>query len=136
MTHSENALFLYDKDGKLHSVQLSAAIWEQCRNKLEPYIQAAFAKEAPTPKPEPLHEWEELKQYWDFKYPISTEVHCDNCGANSSDWENDPAKPFRLKGANLGGLVVFSCAHCGATIRKKHFKDHICFEYSTTACGR
>lgn len=135
MAHSDHFLPLYDKDGNLYAVMLGSELWRRFRSKLEPQIRIMLEEMEPVEKPEPLHEWEELKTYWDFKYPISAEVECGNCGAKTEDWEHDPAKPFRLKGANFGGLAVFSCKACGAIVRKKHFKDHVCYEYTVDGCG-
>ena len=135
MAHSDHYLPLYDKNGNLYAVMLSAEFWLKYRHRLEPRILALLEEMEPQEKPEPVHEWEELKKYWDFKYPVNTEVECGNCGAKTPDWEQDPARPFRLKGANIGGLVVFICKSCGAIVRKKHFKDHICFEYTVDGCS-
>lgn len=135
MAHSDHFLPLYDKNGVLYSVMLSADIWLRYRHKLEPMVLKILEEMEPTEKPEPIHEWEELKEYWDFKYPVNQEVECGNCGAKTKNWEQDPGKPFILKGANIGGLVVFTCKACDAVIRKKHFKDHICYEYTVGGCG-
>lgn len=135
MAHSDHCLPLYDKEGNLHAVMLSAELWEKLRHRLEPQIRTALEQLEPVEKPEPLHEWEELKAYWDFKYPLDTEVQCRNCGAQTSDWQNDPQKPFKFKGANFGGLAVFTCESCGALVRKKHFKDHVCYEFTVGGCG-
>lgn len=136
MSHQDHYLPLYDKKGSLYAVMLSAELWQRLKNRLEPQIIAMLEKMEPSvEKSEPLHEWEELKQYWDFKYPINTEVECGNCGAKTQDWEHDESKPFLLKGANIGGLAVFECKACGAIVRKKHFKDHICYEFTVGGCG-
>lgn len=136
MAHSDHYLPLFDKSGRLYAVMLSAEIWERLRNRLEPVILSTLTKmDEPEEKPEPLHEWEELKSYWDFKYPVNAEVECGNCGAQTKDWEHDEVSPFIFKGANIGGLAVFRCKACGAIIRKKHFKDHICYEYTVGGCG-
>jgi hypothetical protein len=135
MAHSDHFLQLYDKDGALYAVMLSAEFWQRHRARLEPQIQAILESDEPTERPEPMHEWEELLKYWDFKYPVNAEVECLHCGAKTSDWLHDPNKPFRLKGANIGGLVVFTCKNCGVIVRKKHFKDHMCYEYSEQGCG-
>jgi len=141
MAHSDHYLPLYDKKGNFYAVMLSAELWTKYRRKLEPLIEGMLEeleplKElAPLEKQEPLHEWDELKKYWDFKYPYNAQVKCGNCGAQTEDWTTDPFKPFRLCSAQFAGLAVFQCKSCGATVRKKHFKDHICFEYSLKGCG-
>lgn len=135
MAHSDHYLPLYDNSGNLYAVQLSAEFWGRFRHRLEPLIGSLLEEMEPTERPEPLHEWDAFKQYWDFKYPYNAYVECGNCGARTDDWTVDTAKPFRLRSAQLGGLAVFTCRACGATIRKKHFKDHICFEHSLNACG-
>jgi hypothetical protein len=135
MAHSDHFIQLYDKDGNLYAVMLSAEFWLRHRERLEPHIQAMLEADEPTERPEPIQEWEELLRYWDFKYPVNTEVECLNCGVKTDDWLHDPQKPFRLHGANIGGLVVFRCKNCGAIVRKKHFKDHTCYEFSTGGCA-
>lgn len=135
MAHSDHFLPLYDKNGTLYSVMLSAELWSKYRFKLQPIIRGMLEEMEPVEKPEPLEEWEDFKKYWDFKYPYEATVRCGNCGAASEDWLNDPQKPFRLKSAQLGGLAVFECKGCGATVRKKHFKDHVCFEHSICGCA-
>jgi hypothetical protein len=123
--------YLYDAKGALCGVQLSPALWEQAKSHILHIRDARSAVEIP----EPLDAWEEFKQYWDFKYPFCAKVECQHCGARSNDWEQDATRPFRLHTANLGGLLVFRCTACGATIRKKHFKDHIIFEMTPPGQG-
>jgi len=135
MAHSDHFLPLYDKNGTLYSVMLSADLWLRYHSRLEPIIRNILEDMEPTVRPEPLHEWDDFKAYWDFKYPYCADVRCDNCGKTTHDWLDDPDKPFLLRSAQLGGLAVFTCKNCGATIRKKHFKDHICFEFSKSGCG-
>lgn len=135
MAHSDHFLPLYDGKGNLYAVMLSAELWGKYRHKLEPQIKGMLQEMEPVEKPEPLEDWEEFKRYWDFKYPYNAAVECANCGAKTEDWTTDPDKPFRFCSAQLSGLAVFLCKNCGATVRKKHFKDHICFEFSLNACG-
>ena len=135
MAHSDHFLQLYDPKGNLYCVMLSAELWGKYSHKLEPAIRRILDELEPTIKPEPIHEWDELKQYWDFKYPYCSDVSCGNCGNSTKDWTADPNKPFIFSGANIGGLAVFVCRQCGAIVRKKHFKDHMCFEFSTEGCG-
>ena len=86
------------------------------------------ARPEPEARPEPLQEWETLLAYWDFTYPPAYDVHCDCCGAKTDDWRADEPRKFRLRNANLGGLVTFQCAGCKALVLKKHFKKHLTVE--------
>jgi hypothetical protein len=126
----QEILYLYDAHGTLCGVQLSRSLWESAKAHI-------LTIQAPTPitaPPTPVDDWAVFKQYWDFQYPFCANVECLHCGARCDDWEHDKAQQFKLRTANLGGLLVFHCALCGAVIRKKHFKDHIVFE--TTPPGR
>lgn len=118
-------LYLRDENGDAFAVQLSMNAWA----KVEEHVLAVLSpatKEAPPP--EPMADWEMLVQYWDFKYPVNTEAHCDLCGAHTEDWTADDPRKFRLKAANLGGLVSFTCLACNARVTKKFFKDHFTYE--------
>ena len=126
----QDILYLQDKQGTVYGVQLSPQLWEKVRI----LVHKAAANQNPEASPpEPLADWEEFKAYWDFRYPFCAKVTCAHCGAQSDNWEEDPAHPFMLRTAHLGGLLVFSCVACGTSIRKKHFKDHMVFEYSPPA---
>ncbi len=127
---------LYAKDGSLYGILLSPQLWEAASRTVAPILERTLDCMYPhqaTERPEPLHEWQEFADYWDFKYPLTAEVECRACGARTDDWEHDPARPFLFKGASLSGLCVFHCQHCQATVRKKHFKDHVCYEASGSA---
>ncbi len=128
MADSEHFLPLYDGEGNLYAVLLSAELWQRGAKRLQPVVESLLEAKHPTEQPEPLEEWETFRQFWDFRYPYNAEVECRCCGAKTPDWTADSGKPFRLRSAQLGGLAVFICKACGATIRKKHFKDHICYE--------
>lgn len=117
-------------DGELVSVQLSPVLWQRVKSRVLAAEQWLLDDASPYSRPEPLEAVEELKKYWDFKYPYAPDVHCDQCGTISLDWENDPLHPFHLTNANFAGLLVFKCKNCGSTVRKKHFKDHMVFECS------
>ena len=117
-------LYLYDAKGALRGVQLSPGLWKRA----ESHILKILSPQALAESPEPLDDWAEFKAYWDFKYPFCARVECPHCGGRCDDWERDPERRFRLRTASLGGLLVFRCMACGASIRKKHFKDHMVFE--------
>ncbi|HMM39316.1 MAG TPA: hypothetical protein PKB11_11220 [Desulfovibrio sp.] len=112
---------MYDKSGELLGVQLSAEAWLKVRET----VLAALGPRPEEERPEPLADWELLKQYWDFPYPVDMDVACSECGAGTEDWSKDEPRKFRLTGANLGGLVAFRCQGCRAKVVKKHFKSHI-----------
>ncbi len=130
----QDITYLYDAEGKLCAVQISPSLWRIVE---APTLKAAQRVAAPPERPEPLEDWEEFKQYWDFQYPFNAEVECKHCGARSENWTDDPERPFLLRNAHLGGLLVFRCTKCGAGVRKKHFKDHFVYEVSPpgSACG-
>lgn len=131
---NSHVLPLYDRHGNLHSITISSELWNRVSRKVAPILENALdAMYPPVEVAEPLDDWESFKEFWDFRYPFNAEVQCNCCGVKTEDWEHDEAKPFRLTNANLGGLLVFRCKACGATVRKKHFKDHICYEH--TPCG-
>ena len=131
MGKTRHVLPLYDAEGALHGILLSPELWRVAGARLEPALKAALAQLEPQAElQEPLEDWESFLQYWDFKYPVEASVCCKICGASTEHWLEDPKHPFTLKSAQLGGLVVFLCKSCGAVVRKKHFKDHVCFEAS------
>jgi hypothetical protein len=127
-TNVEHFLPLYDKDGNLYAIMLSAELWAKVEGTVRPVIDEALgvsqaSKEAELP--EPLADWEMLKSFWDFKYPVVTDVACSVCGSATADWTADEPRVFRLKAANLGGLVSFECRTCKARVIKRHFRDHV-----------
>ncbi|HMB31488.1 MAG TPA: hypothetical protein VKN82_06670 [Desulfohalobiaceae bacterium] len=127
---------LYDRDGQLMGVWISAPLWHQIENRVEKELQNALTSlqgEAPAKDiKEPLADWDLLKKYWDFKYPVDMDVYCEYCGNQTKNWEQDNPRKFLLKAASLGGLVTFQCVHCSSRILKKHFNDHIKVELMTT----
>ena len=102
---NKHLLYLTDRQGNLEGVQLSAALWSHC--------EAAVVKALKAMEP-PL---EHLNHE-----PVA------DCGAHTADWRDDPAHPFHLTTANLGGLLVFRCKSCQSTVRQKHFRDHMAVE--------
>ncbi len=131
-----HVLPLYDQHGNLHSMTISATLWDRVGQEVAPILERALkSAHPPAEQPEPLQDWEAFKAFWDFLYPFNAEVQCNGCGAHTVDWEHDEPKLFRLTNASLGGLLVFRCKQCGATIRKKHFKDHICYEHTPACVG-
>ncbi|MDD4951278.1 MAG: hypothetical protein PHV85_01895 [Desulfovibrionaceae bacterium] len=115
---------LFDKDGNLIGAILGPQAWNAAKQTV---CKALGLTPEPALKepPEPLADWETLKQYWDFPYPVDTDVQCPECGNSTADWSADEPRRFRLTGANLGGLVAFRCQKCRAKIIKRHFKDKI-----------
>ncbi|BDQ34263.1 hypothetical protein [Pseudodesulfovibrio portus] len=120
---------LYDKDGNLVGALLTAEAWAVVRDQV---MSALGVVETPVEqeRPEPISEWETLKEYWDFQYPVDVDVACENCGNSTEDWTADDPRLFRLTSANLAGLVAFTCTQCRAKITKRHFKDKV-----TTECA-
>lgn len=119
---------LYDQDRNLLGVWLSPELWAKTEKALSPAIDKALEELSPTAKPEPpepIKDWELLAQYWDFQYPLPTDVACEACGAKTEDWQADEPRKFRLRAASMGGLVNFECMGCRARILKKHFKKHV-----------
>ncbi len=127
--NQEHIHYLVNIKGHCQSVQLSMELWELVQSQVEKAVQKLVNQEDPFDLPQPLESLEELKTYWDFTYPYEPHVHCEFCNASTDDWENDPAHPFHLTNANIGGLLVFLC-RCGATVRKKHFHRKVVFECS------
>ncbi len=128
-TNKDPILYVVNDEGNIKSVQLSAKLWDKVESHVKSVAQSMQTGADPFLKPEPLEDLNELKKYWDFTYPYDPYVHCEACGVESKDWENDPVHPFHLTNANIGGLLVFQC-RCGATIRKKHFHRKTVFECS------
>lgn len=127
----EQIHYLTDERGNIVAVQIPLAMWERLKPRLQPRDGAERAEGSPAP--EPLAAFEEFLRYWDFRYPYDPAVRCPQCGREVADWRSDPEHPFRLANANLGGLLVFHCQGCGATIRQKHFRDHVALESSPGA---
>ena len=116
--------YVTDTQGNLIAVQLPLALWEKVR----PLLETAASHDAPPEMSEPLDAFADFLRYWDFRYPYDPAVSCPHCGRHVEDWRTAPGHPFRLANANFGGLLVFHCQGCGATIRQKHFRDHVALE--------
>lgn len=122
--HDDNITELFDKNGNLIGALLTAELWTE----IKPMLADKLPKEEPKEKPEPIADWEMLKDFWDFPYPVDTDVKCDECGSQTEDWQKDEPRKFKLRTANLGGLVSFRCCNCKSRISKRHFKDEITSE--------
>ena len=124
---SDHITELFDKDGNLIGALLTAPAWTAVRDQV---MSCLGIQETPAvvEKPEPLADWETLQQYWDFPYPVDTDVACEHCGNSTEEWAADDPRKFRLTSANLAGLVSFKCMNCRAKVVKKHFKDKISTE--------
>ena len=122
---SEHVTKLYDADGSLIGVLLSPEAWKAA----EPALRGEFALQEADPEPkEQLKDWETLKSFWDFPYPVDTDVTCEACGGATRDFQADDPRKFLLTAASLSGLVSFYCRGCKAKIIKRHFKDKIVSE--------
>lgn len=124
MIDYERIMKVYDSKGNAAGVLVPADIWAE--------IEAALGggpQESPASE-EDLSGFDDLMRAWDFRYPYDPSAVCPNCGASTKDWRADDPKIFDLAAANLGGLLVFHCRNCGATIRHKYFKDHMAKEFS------
>lgn len=121
--------YLVDAQAQRAAVQISMPLWEVVEKyvlRAETNLRGAGA--TPFDRAEPLAAFAEFKTLWDFRYPYEARVQCRACGTSTDDWEQDPAHPFHLTNTNFGGLLVFRCKACNATVRKKHFRDHVAFE--------
>lgn len=119
---------LYDKNKNLIGVWLSPELWAKTQNALSPVIDKALEEIDPAlvPEvPERMQDWELLAQYWDFQYPLPTDVYCEHCGAKTEDWRKDEPRKFKLRAATIGGLANFECLGCRARVIKKHFKNKV-----------
>lgn len=125
---TDHFLPLYDQEKNFIGIYLSPALWAKAESTLSPAIDRALGELNPSLKREdvePMKDWETLAQYWDFQYPMPTDVHCEHCGCASQDWRLDEPRKFRLRSATIGGLVNFECQTCNSRILKKHFKKHV-----------
>lgn len=119
---------LYGRQGEFLGLLIGPELWAEIKDEVEPVLRNALGEQqapASAAFSEPLEDWEMLKNNWDLPYPLSSDVACSNCGNSTTDWQRDEPRRFRLKAANLGGLVSFECLHCQARIIKRHFKDQV-----------
>jgi hypothetical protein len=114
---------LFDAEGKPLGALLGPEAWALVRETV--LSRYAPAQPAAPAIAEPLQDWRDLVQFWDFPYPVDHDVTCGECGNTTSAWELDEPRKFLLNAANLGGLVTFRCQVCQAKILKRHFKDCI-----------
>ena len=108
---------IFDAEGNCLGAILGSDAWLLVRDKILAKYQATLSVASEVP--EPMQDWNDLVQYWDFKYP------CSICGNETVDWQRDEPRKFYLTAANLGGLVTFKCLGCNSKIMKRHFKDSI-----------
>lgn len=119
--------YVVDAQGKAQGVFLDEELWLQVCNHVLAVVERLFPSESILI--EPLADFELLKKFWDFRYDLPMDVHCESCGVSSSNWLEDEPRKFILRAANMGGLLVFQCEACKARITKRHFKDKV-----TQAC--
>lgn len=122
-------------DGKPFAYMLTRQLWNLVRNDLKAGEDELFLKSGAVVS-EPLEDFVKFMDSWDFSYEYSPTVKCPCCGNATDDWRTDPLHPFVLANANIAGLLVFHCTKCGATIRQKHFKDHVAFEFTPSHPSR
>lgn len=133
MSETEHLHYLTDAAGRVKAVQLSVELWELVAAQVRSAHAELTAKAAPLEPVEPFESFDEFLQYWDFRYAYSPDVCCPQCNAAAADWREGDARPFKLVNANVGGLLVFHCRSCGATVRQKHFRDHRAIECTPKA---
>jgi len=132
MDTKSELLYVCNAQGHVLSVHIPMEIWSKIETKIMPLIQEVSGQLADpageAPPPEPMADWQTLTEYWDFKYPVNTEVHCDLCDSRTEDWTKDEPRKFWLLACNLGGLVRYCCLTCQARVTKRLFKDKITYE--------
>lgn len=129
MDTKSDILYLCDAQGEVLAVQLPIQVWSKIEAKVMPLVQEALGKPTEEPRPpEPMADWQALTEYWDFKYPVNTEVRCDLCGNHTEDWAKDDPRKFWLRACNLGGMCRYECLNCHGMVTKRMFKDKITFE--------
>ncbi|MCF8085907.1 MAG: hypothetical protein K9J48_03335, partial [Desulfohalobiaceae bacterium] len=129
---------LYGDKGEFLGLFISPEMWDRIEKEVAPVLKRELNKlerEQDPAAQEPLDDWENLKKFWGFNYPVDYDVQCEICGASTNNWQEDDPRRFLLKAANLSGLVTFQCRECGAKIIKKHFKDRIIVETSAPSAS-
>jgi hypothetical protein len=119
-----NITELFDQKGNLIGALITAELW----TKIKPSLKEYLPNQEPPEKPEPMADWEMLRDFWDFPYPVDMDVKCDHCGNQTDNWQEDEPRKFKLTVANIGGLVSYKCCKCKSRISKRHFKDEITTE--------
>lgn len=115
---------VFDSNGKMIAVIVPSELWFE----IERVISGNSLKSIS--QPEDISGFKELMQAWNFRYPYDPAVKCPHCGNATKDWRNKDEGSFFLVSASFGGLLVFKCHACGATVRHKYFKDHMTVEVS------
>ncbi|MCF8029744.1 MAG: hypothetical protein K9K39_02485 [Desulfohalobiaceae bacterium] len=126
---------IYDSKGEFLGIFIGPEVWERVQGEVLPILRREINELEDRGEPEirePLDDWENLKKFWGFNYPVDFDVQCEICGAETTNWQEDKPRLFLLKAASLSGLVTFQCRNCGAKILKKHFKDRITVETTAT----
>lgn len=116
-------------DGKVFAYMVSRELWNEVKWDLRSGEKELFLKNGGT-EHQSLDEFQDFMDHWDFSYEYDPAVSCPVCGNSTEDWRVDPLRPFVLTNANIGGLLVFQCRRCAATIRQKHFKDKVVHEFT------
>jgi len=116
---------LHDAKGTPFGVLIEPGLWSVVEKEVRPILDRATGRNRDETAPEPLGDWKQLQEYWDFDYPVDMDVACPACGTATQNWQEDEPRRFRLCACSLGGLVRFVCQSCHARILKRHFKDKI-----------
>lgn len=128
--------YVVDAQGQPQGVFLDEEMWQHvCK-----HVLAALEKLYPSEQQwvEPMADYDLLVKYWDFRYDLPTDVHCETCGASTEDWTADQPRKFILRAANMAGLLSFQCTACSSRVTKRHFKDKVtvtCTPHLGCACG-
>ena len=74
----DNPLLQYvtDAKGNIASVIIPWALWEKMEPKVRKLLEAEAGPKEITQAAGPLASFDELMQFWDFKYPYSPAVTC------------------------------------------------------------
>lgn len=116
---NKQVFYLYDQAGNPVAAQVPIELWR----KLEPLLADEESRD--------LSGFERFLASWDYKYDYDPAVSCPNCHACTRDWREDMS--FSLHSASLGGMLVFKCRRCGASVRHKYFRHKMEVEYTPPA---